>query len=282
VILWAAAGILTLACFTYQDQTGPTYPLEGELDAAQGTVGFKFARSETIGRDLSIALLEPVPSGVTGYVEYRRFRSNDPWATQALNPGEFEFSRRGRSETAAGVGTSLPSLQERAGKYEYRVFVTDGQGEPVSVTGDQPIYARYKAEVPISVLSLHILVIFVSMTIAIRTLLEAIVDGRFRGLIWASVISLLLGGFVLGPLVQWYAFGVWWSGVPYGYDWTDNKVLVELVFWLAAAYFNRGGRRNRRSVLVAGAVTLLVYFIPHSLFGSEFDYRTGTGHGTAG
>jgi hypothetical protein len=27
--------------------------------------------------------------------------------------------------------------------------------------------------------------------------------------------------------------------------------------------------------------TDLVYFVPHSLFGSEFDYTTGTGHGTA-
>jgi len=70
--------------------------------------------------------------------------------------------------------------------------------------------------------------------------------------------------------------------VPFGYDWTDNKVLVELVFWALAAFLNRGERRDRRSVLAAGVVTLLVYFIPHSVFGSEYDYRTGTGHGTAG
>ncbi|GAB4422445.1 MAG: hypothetical protein Kow002_11750 [Anaerolineales bacterium] len=77
-------------------------------------------------------------------------------------------------------------------------------------------------------------------------------------------------------------FGVWWSGVPFGYDWTDNKVLVELIFWLIAAYMNRDNLRNRSSVYLAGFVTLLVYFIPHSIFGSEYDYRTGTGHGTAG
>jgi hypothetical protein len=92
----------------------------------------------------------------------------------------------------------------------------------------------------------------------------------------------LLGGFVLGPIVQWYAFGVWWAGVPYGYDWTDNKVLVELVFWLVALYKNHGTQRSRLWVYVAGVVTLIVYFIPHSVFGSEYDYTTGTGHGTAG
>jgi hypothetical protein len=129
---------------------------------------------------------------------------------------------------------------------------------------------------------LHVGGIFLAMVIAIRTLLEALVNGRYDRLIWATVISLLIGGFVLGPLVQWYAFGVWWSGIPFGYDWTDNKVLVELAFWVAALYLNRRERRHRASVIVAGIMTLVVYFIPHSVFGSEYDYRTGAGHGTAG
>ncbi len=120
------------------------------------------------------------------------------------------------------------------------------------------------------------------MALAIRTTLEAVIDGNFKWMIVATIVSLLVGGFVMGPWVQWHAFGVWWSGVPFGYDWTDNKVLVEMLFWLVAAYMNRGERRNRGSVFAAGLATLLVYFIPHSLFGSEYDYRTGTGHGTAG
>jgi hypothetical protein len=120
------------------------------------------------------------------------------------------------------------------------------------------------------------------MTVAIRTTLEAIFDGNFKRLIYATIITLIVGAFILGPLVQWYAFGVWWSGIPFGYDWTDNKVLVELVFWLIAAFMNRGTKRNRASVYLAGFMTLLVYFIPHSIFGSEYDYTTGEGHGTAG
>ena len=170
----------------------------------------------------------------------------------------------------------------RAGKYEFFVFVDDGTGEPVSVTGDELIYARYKAHVPIAVLFVHILVVFASMTLAIRTGLEALVDGHFKWMLWATILSLLLGAFVLGPIVQWYAFGVLWSGIPFGHDWTDNKVLVELAFWLLAAFLNRGERRSRCSVYLAAVVTLVVYFIPHSLFGSEYDYIKGTGHGTAG
>lgn len=282
ILLWILAGVFTIACFMYQDKTGPTYPLEGTLDTELGAVHFKFLRSETIGTDLKIMLLDPVPEGVIGQVQYRRYKSDDEWATIPMEAGKFEFSRRGTTEVVDGFGAELPFLKERAGKYEYFVFIDDGSGEPTSVTGDKAIYARYKDEVPGWALLLHILAIFASMTIAIRTTLEALIDGNFKWMIKASIISLIIGAFILGPLVQWYAFGVWWSGIPFGYDWTDNKVLLELLFWIIAAYMNRGALRNRKSVYLAGFVTLLVYFIPHSIFGSEYDYRTGTGHGTAG
>lgn len=281
-VLWAVSAVITLGCFAYQDKTGPTYPLEGSFETAKGEVTFKFMRSETIGNGLAIVLLSPVPEGVTGYVKYRRYKSDDKWSIAPLERGGFEVSRRGRVESVEGVGATLQSLRERAGKYEYFVYVDDGLGGAASVTGDSPIFARYKASVPVPALVLHIFVIFASMTLAIRTVLQAIVNGGFKWMLWATIVSLLLGGFVFGPLVQWYAFGVWWAGAPFGFDWTDNKVLVELAFWLLAAYLNRGARRSRASVYLAGAATLLVYFIPHSLFGSEYNYVTGGGRGTAG
>ncbi len=282
IILWALAVIFTLVSFTFQDQTGPTNPLDRIIQTARGPVHYKAVRSENIGTTLKITLFDPVPAGVTGYVRFRRYMSNDEWSNMPFEPATYTISRHGSTESVAGLGAELPSLQERAGKYEYYVYINDGVGEPVSVTGDAAIYARYKAEVPGGVLALHILVIFASMALAARTVMETVIDGRFRWMVWATVISLLLGAFVLGPLVQYYAFGVWWSGIPYGYDWTDNKVLVELAFWILALFLNSGGRRNRWSIYAAGIVTLIVYFIPHSVFGSEYNYRTGTGHGTAG
>ncbi len=282
VLLWVLSAIITIGCFMYQDKTGPTYPLEGEFDTVSGTVNFQFLRSEIIGTDLKIMLLDPVPEGVSGYVQYKRYKSHDEWAEMPMEAGEFEFSRRGSTEVVNGVGAELPFLEERAGKYEFLVYIDDGVGEPVSVTGEKPIYARYKAAVPMTVLFFHILTIFLSMMIAIRTTLAALIEEKFKGLIKATIISLIVGAFILGPLVQWYAFGVLWSGIPFGYDWTDNKVVVEMAFWLWAAYANRGELENRKSVLLAGVVVLLVYFIPHSIFGSEYDYRSGTGHGTAG
>ncbi len=282
IALWTLALILTLGSFMYQDKTGPTYPLEGKIQTAKGVVHFKFLRSETIGNDLKIMLIAPVPAGIKGYVKYRRYMSNDKWSVMPMHPGKFEFSIRGHRQTVEGVGAELPSLHEKAGKYEYFVYIDDGSGKPISVTGNKPVYARYKSHVPLWALMLHIFMIFLAMFFALRTTFEAIVDGNFKWMLKTTVVLVLLGAFLFGPLVQLYAFGVWWSGVPFGYDWTDNKVLVELAFWLLAWYLNRGARRNRSSVYLAGLVTLAVYFIPHSLFGSEYNYRTGTGRGTSG
>jgi hypothetical protein len=176
----------------------------------------------------------------------------------------------------------LPSLKERAGKYEFFVEINDGSGALKSLTGDHPVYARYKAHVPTFVLVFHVLAIFLSMLMAVRTVLQAVAGRPFKAMLKATIWLLVLGGFVLGPIVQQYAFGVLWSGVPFGWDWTDNKVLVELAAWLVALYANRGAREHRGWVYAAGIITFVVYFIPHSVFGSEYDYTTGTGRGTAG
>jgi hypothetical protein len=284
IVLWLAAAALTVACFVFQNRTGPTYPLEGTAETARGPVRFKLLRSEEIGTPLQLMLRDPVPPGVAGQVRWRRYKSHDDWRTTAMKAGTFRFTRRGNAEEVHGVGASLPSLPERAGKYEFYVDLDDGAGFR-SITGERPIYARYKAAVPGFVLFPHILLVFLSMTLAVRTALAALTGGEVRRLLPATIGSLLLGAFLLGPLVQRYAFGVWWSGFPFGYDWTDNKVVVELAAWLLAGAVllrSRDPKRVRAAVVLALLVTLAVYFIPHSIFGSEYDYTRGSGHGTAG
>ena len=175
-------------------------------------MAFKFLRSEEIGTGLQIMLRDPVPSGVSAKVRYRRYKSNDGWSETPMVPGTFRFSRRGTAEEVRGVGATLPSLPERAGKYEYLVLVDDGSG-PRSVTGERPVYARYKAPVPRAVLLVHILVVFLSMTLALRTGMQAVAGGRGpRARSGPPSAPSSSGAFVLGPIVQKYAFGVWWSG----------------------------------------------------------------------
>ena len=91
--------------------------------------------------------------------------------------------------------------------------------------------------------------------------------------IWA--LSLLLaGGMVLGPVVQYYAFGEFWTGVPFGWDLTDNKTLLAVIFWILAVAMNYRKQRPLYTI-IAAVMLLLVYSIPHSMFGSELDYESG-------
>jgi hypothetical protein len=87
-----------------------------------------------------------------------------------------------------------------------------------------------------------------------------------------TVALLFAGGFVLGPLVQKFAFGVAWAGFPAGSDLTDNKTLIAFLFWIVALVAGRKGRPARPFVIAASLVTLLIFLIPHSLRGSELDY----------
>ena len=79
---------------------------------------------------------------------------------------------------------------------------------------------------------------------------------------------------ILGPIVQYYAFGDLWTGIPFGWDLTDNKTLIAFIFWILAVYMNRKTDRPLYTALAA-FVLLLVFSIPHSMFGSELDYASG-------
>jgi hypothetical protein len=80
---------------------------------------------------------------------------------------------------------------------------------------------------------------------------------------------------ILGPIVQKYAFGAFWTGFPAGYDLTDNKTLIAFICWIVASL---AGMKKGKPWLtvIAAIVTLVVFSIPHSAKGSELDYSTGT------
>jgi len=94
-----------------------------------------------------------------------------------------------------------------------------------------------------------------------------------RYTVWTFVL-LFIGGFIFGPWVQWYAFGEWWAGVPFGWDLTDNKALFAFVFWIAAL-FGIKGKGRPWLIILAAIMTIVIFSIPHSLYGSTLDYTTG-------
>ncbi len=64
---------------------------------------------------------------------------------------------------------------------------------------------------------------------------------------WAALGLMTVGGLILGPVVQKHAFGAFWTGIPFGYDLTDNKTLLMWMVWLVAcAVLSREDRRRVR------------------------------------
>ena len=79
---------------------------------------------------------------------------------------------------------------------------------------------------------------------------------------------------ILGPLVQKYAFGVYWAGFPFDWDLTDNKLLIAVIAWSIALILNIK-KRNRFVTIIAAIVLIGVYSIPHSMQGSQYNYDQG-------
>jgi hypothetical protein len=254
---WLLAVLITLASAFYQRMTGPTHPLRAKAVIAGSTLRFDLPRSGESTADEVIEI--PVPAPAEAYLEYQRYKTDEPWVREP-------FVRRDKEL----VG-SLPK-QPAAGKLAYRISIVS-EGREIPVTGNEPVVIRFKDPVPLWLLIVHVIGMFSGMLASTAAGLAALDRKRNprRFALWALGL-IFVGGFILGPLVQKFAFGVFWSGFPFGMDLTDTKTLLTFVLWVAAVIAGRKGKPARGAVLAASIVTLVVYLIPHSLLGSELKY----------
>ena len=260
-LLWAAAFVITAGSAWYQRVTGPTYPLSGTLFLGERAIHYRLERSHGGNSDAPVALVVP-DSSVRGKLEWRRYKTDDE-LTPVLLKREGEVLRG-----------ELP-LQPPSGKLQYRVRLSSGPDSLV-IPPDAPAVLRFKGDVPPAVLVVHILLMFAGMLFSTGTGLSAL-SGRedIRRLTLTTIGLLSAGGLILGPVVQKYAFGAYWTGWPLGTDLTDNKTVAALAAWIAVALVQKNVRRPHLWALAAAMITLAVFMIPHSLFGSELDYRGG-------
>lgn len=254
--IWLLAILITVASAVYQRLTGPTYPkhyvtlLNGKgisvtLDRAHGGEGDHPVTVETNDETIK------------GSIEWKRYNTDD-----AFTPVPMTYSN--------GVLSAGLPHQPPAGKLQYKIILTDGKETFTAST-----VIRFRGDVPAAVLLLHIAFMFGGMLLSTRTGLEVFVkEPRFTRLTGLSFIFLTIGGMILGPLVLNYAFNEWWTGFPFGNDITDNKTLVAFIVWLAALIAVRKSKNPKRWILAASVITLLVFLIPHSLWGTELDYNT--------
>lgn len=258
-LYWLIAVFITLSAAYYQKITGPTYPLKGKFEKNGNVIEYKFIRSaESNGSNL-VSFHSQKQLNAT--LLYKRYKTNDEWTSIKMK------------DTGGEICAYLPS-QPPAGKLIYYISIED-TSETYNIPEEQ-VVVRFKGAVPQIYLLPHIFLIFLAMLFSNLAGVMAIFrKGKYRLMGFIAFVTMMFGGMILGPLVQKAAFGDYWTGVPFGYDLTDNKTLIAFVFWIAAMWLNR--KKNRPIwIILAAIITLIIFSIPHSLFGSELNYTTGT------
>jgi hypothetical protein len=270
-ILWVLAVLLMFSAVVYQRATGPTYPKKGELVVGNQSARYKLIRSDWSIKTNEAALVQwPDLEGIQGGTLYfKRFRTHDELTSV---PAE-----KVTSEGASMWQAKLPA-QPAAGKLSYYLMVTTEDGT-VRLPAQDEVIIRFKDHVPGHFLWPHVVLMFFSVLIGMRAGLGALFDPKsMKTLAWTALVMMTIGGMILGPIVQKFAFGEYWTGFPFGGDWTDNKMLVMWISWVIAAAIL--GMRGIQSVWIPRGVILLAamsmsvaYLIPHSMGGSELNYE---------
>lgn len=264
-LLWFAAFLLMALAVIYQRSTGPTYPFKGKITSENKIFKYKLLRSHETTGGAPITL--PKIQGFSqAQLHYKRYLTQD-----SISSVPFELKNE-------SFVAQLP-VQPAAGKMEYYVTgEVNGQSFRIPQLEGESIILRYKDPVPKAILIPHILMMILAIFFGMRAALSAFFDGAtMRKWTIFALIAMTIGGMILGPIVQKYAFGEFWTGFPYGKDFTDNKTLIMWLSWVFALAIiglkpKKNELPNRIVVIVAALVMTVVYLIPHSMGGSSLDY----------
>lgn len=277
IFYWTLAILITLLAIIYQRKTGPTYDKKFGIEVNGKPYELKLTRSMEIGSGGAVKLAID-DTNIKARLFYKRFLTKDEYT-----PVDFEYVKKpidsfimnkvfGVTEEK-GWFAKVPD-QPMAGKIQYYFEITDNKVTKIYMQ-NEPIVVRFKGAVPSSVLAPHVFLMFFAMLLGNLAGIMAIFKfHQYKLYTNISVITLFIGGLIMGPWVQWYAFGEAWAGVPFAWDLTDNKTLLAFIFWMIAFFVNRKKEKPVYTI-IASLVMLIVYSIPHSMFGSQLDPETG-------
>lgn len=179
----------------------------------------------------------------------------------------------------------------KGGRQLYYFEIRDNIGGRVASfnnTTGEPFVLKFLGKVPPVVLYSHIFCMFATVfliTLGAIKGLELIRDKiKTRSLVITYVLASLfafLGGYPFGFLMNYYAYGVIWEGVPFGTDATDNKtqtLFVYLILIILASLGSLTRGKFGKDVFSSKTLGLLgslgfilmmaIYLIPHSI---QFD-----------
>jgi hypothetical protein len=260
VLFWIVAIVITVLSAYYQRVTGPTYPLSGKILIDNQQIDYHLLTSHNSSDDCLIKI-DIKDDSYSGFLEWKRFKTND------------EFTKVVMTNRDGILSASLPK-QPPAGKLQYRIILQKDNESFEIPTEQKFVVIRFKGEVPLYILIPHIIVMFGAMLLSTRTGLEVFNKGpRLKIFTIWTIALLIIGGMILGPITQYYAFGEFWTGIPFGIDLTDNKTLIALIGWLIAAFALKKSSNPKWWIIGASVLVFIVFLIPHSVLGSELDYN---------
>ena len=274
---WILAIIITLSAAIYQRTTGPTYHKKFEITVNDSLYNLDLVRSIEIGSDDPFKLGIDDPT-IRATLYYKRYLTKDDYtavdfAFDTKHVDSFIANKIFGISEETGWFADVPD-QPAAGKIQYYFEITDKHGTRTFLK-EEPIVVRFKGAVPSWVLVPHIFFMFFAMLLGtLAGIMALFKHKRYTFYTSLTIVAFFIGGMILGPVVQLYAFGEAWAGIPFAWDLTDNKTLVAFLFWLLAFAMNRNRKRPVYTI-IATIVMLMVYSIPHSMYGSELDPETG-------
>ena len=243
--------VVVLGGLVYQRVTTPSYPLDVERIHEGRTIRASLGRSHFGAEDQRI-VIEGTPPEWEGELLWRNVAEGGAYQHAPLR------------NLGAMTIASIPN-QPRGQRVEYRIeFVIDEGLLRIPRLGT--VITRFKGETPSWVVVGHVLLIYCALLFGTRAGLDAVNLGA-RGPFYAklSLLSFILGGFLFGPLLKWYAYGRLWGGPPLGADSTDMKTLALVVAWTLPVVFRSIGRPARPWILLASLLGILAFLMPHTM-----------------
>lgn len=229
-----------------------------------------------LGPNLLVAQLAANPWGRNFTIEHTQLKDtsdiNGPYVVKARITSETDLQLKPEGARLhysddGFLTESTVTMKERGGnffgdipgtkknlRFSYYIEAEDTTGNMTLAPGYAPLNSFSfrvlgSERVTPALLWSHVIVIIGGLGIMVVTAISGLVylarrtQRNFQRTVKFAGIStglVFLGGFPLGWAVAYQRYGVPWTGIPFGWDITDNKTLLILLMWMGAVLLVRG------------------------------------------
>jgi hypothetical protein len=262
ILFWSIAFIITVISALFQKMTGPSNPKTGSVIFDGKTISYKFERSHSSSSNCPVEINTGDPA-IKGTLKWRsNYKELDPFDSVQMSGNDI-------------LRAELPAQAPRK-KLQYYVELSKVNSTSTMVPltlsistmvpAEAPVIISFKGNVPLVILLLHIFAMFYAMMLSTRTAFEIFQEKpKIKALALSTVVFLFIGGFVLGFLMNYYAYNQIWTGVPFGNDITSNKTLIAFAGWGLSYFMIKKDAAPKLFAVLAALIMFIVYSIPHSV-----------------